>query len=164
MKLTFGGREITTKGNELKAGSKFPEFVLTDLELNDVTDKEIRLPAVILTFPSVDTSTCSLELLTFNDRLENYKDFSVYGVSKDLPFAMARWVKANAGDYITMLSDHKTGDFGIATGTYINGLSLLARAAFVLDKDGNVTYSEYVPEVGNEPDYDRILEEAQKTV
>ncbi len=162
MKLTFGGREVSTKGSELKAGDTFPEFLLTDMELNDVTDKDIKFPAVILTFPSVDTSPCSLELLTFNDKLENYQGLNVYGVSVDLPFAMARWVKANAGDYIKMMSDYKTGNFGVSTGTFVSGLSLLARAAFVVNRNGIVTYSEYVPEIGDEPNYDKVLEEAVK--
>lgn len=162
MILKFGGNDITTSGEEIKAGMKFPEFALTDNELKPFTDKDLKLPAVILTFPSVDTSTCSLELLTFNDRLENYKEFTVYGVSVDLPFAQARWIKANAGDYIKTLSDYQSGNFGLSTGTLLDGLRLLARAAFVLDKNGVVTYAEYVPEIADEPNYDRIIEEAVK--
>lgn len=164
MKVTFGGNEVHLKGRELKAGENFPEFELTGTDLKTVTLKDIKLPAIILTFPSVDTSVCSLELLTFNDKLEGYKGISCYGVSVDLPFAQDRWVKTNAGDFITMLSDYKTRDFGIATGTLVEDLMILARAAYIVDKDGKVVYDEMVPEIGSEPNYDKILEEAKKLI
>ena len=110
----------------------------------------------------MDTSVCSLELLTFNDRLEDKKDLNVYGISLDLTFAQKRWVELNAGDYIKMYSDHKYGTFGKVTGTYVEELAILARASFVVDKDNVITYAEYLPEIGHEPDYDKILEEANK--
>lgn len=162
MKVTFGGNEVHLFGKQLKAGDTLPEFMLTDSSLNDVDAKELSGPKVILTFPSVDTSVCSLELLTFNDQLENFPDYKVIGISMDLPFTLKRWVKENAGDYITMLSDHKFRVFGEISGTYVEELGILTRAAFVLDENNRITYAEYLPEIGHEPDYDRILEEASK--
>jgi len=162
MKVTFGGNEVHLFGKQLAEGDVFPEFDVTDTHLKDVASTELSIPKVILVFPSVDTSVCSLELLTFNDQLEALPDFKVYGISMDLPFAQGRWVKENAGDYITMLSDHKFRTFGEVTGTYVEELGILTRAAFVVDKDGRITYAEYLPEIGREPNYDRILEEAKK--
>ncbi len=162
MNITFGGNEVHLYGKQLKVGDQFPEFTVTNTELNDVESIDLKGPKVFLAFPSVDTSVCSLELLTFNDRLEDKKDLNVYGISLDLPFAQKRWVELNAGDYIKMYSDHKYGTFGKVTGTYVEELAILARASFVVDKDNVITYAEYLPEIGHEPDYDKILEEANK--
>ncbi|MFB0959039.1 thiol peroxidase [Proteiniclasticum sp. QWL-01] len=161
MKITFGGKEVTLIGTELKVGDSLPEFNLTATDLSTFSSRDMKLPAIVLTFPSVDTSVCSLELLTFNDRLEGL-NYNVYGISCDLPFTLDRWIKTNAGDYITMLSDYKHHDFGEASGTLINEFRILARAAFVFDKDGICQYTEYLAEVGTEPNYDRIMEEAKK--
>ncbi|NLB21860.1 MAG: redoxin domain-containing protein, partial [Clostridium sp.] len=68
MKITFGGKEVTLIGSELKVGDALPEFNLTTMELGNFSSKDVKLPAILLTIPSVDTSVCSLELLTFNDR------------------------------------------------------------------------------------------------
>lgn len=162
MKVTFGGNEVHLFGTQLKEGDILPDFTLTDISLNDVESKVLYGPKVILTFPSVDTSVCSLELLTFNDQLENFPEYKVLGISMDLPFALKRWVKENAGDYITMLSDHKFRVFGEVTGTYVEELGILTRAAFVVDENNKITYAEYLPEIGHEPNYERIMEEARK--
>lgn len=162
MKVTFGGNEVHLFGTQLKEGDILPDFTLTDISLNDVESKVFYGPKVILTFPSVDTSVCSLELLTFNDQLENFPEYKVLGISMDLPFALKRWVKENAGDYITMLSDHKFRVFGEVTGTYVEELGILTRAAFVVDENNKITYAEYLPEIGHEPNYERIMEESRK--
>lgn len=162
MKVTFGGNEVHLFGKQLEKGDELPEFTLTDTTLIDVESKELKGPMVILTLASVDTSMCSLELLNMNDRLESYPEMKVYGISMDLPFTLKRWVKENAGDYITMLSDHKFRVFGEVTGTYVEELAILARAVFVVDRDNVITYAEYLPEIGSEPDYDKIMEEAVK--
>lgn len=162
MEFTFGGSPVTLYGDTLKVGDVFPDFTLTDSSLKDVNSEDLTGPKVFLTFPSVDTSPCTLELLTFNDRLEDLKQLKVYGVSMDLPFAQERFVKANAGDNIIMLSDHKYRMFGEKTGTYMEELAILARFAFVVDKDNVITYIESVPEAGDELNYDHVLTEAEK--
>lgn len=160
MNITFGGNPVTLVGNPLQVGDRLPDFNLTALDLSNVSSRDLKLPALILVFPSVDTSVCSLELLTFNDRLDGM-NYNVYGVSADLPFAMDRWVKSNAGEFITMVSDYKENEFGKATGTLVDEFKILARAAYIVDAKGVVRYAEYVPEIGTEPDYDKILEEAK---
>ena len=144
--------------SQLKVGDKLEDFTLTDSKLSDVDSSDLKGKKVFLTLPSVDTSVCSLELLTFNDKLAEKSTIDFYGVSLDLPFAQQRWVKQNAGDYITMLSDHKFRVFGEVTGTYIEELAILARAVFVVDESNTVLYVEYVPEVSDEPDYDKLFE------
>lgn len=162
MNVTFGGTEVHLYGKQLKVGDDFPKFTVTDTELKDVDSKDLKGAKVFLAFPSVDTSPCSLELLTFNDRLEEEKGLTFYGISLDLPFAQKRWVDLNAGDYITMLSDHKYGEFGKVTGTFVEELAILARASFVVDQENKITYVEYLSEIGDQPNYDKILEEAKK--
>lgn len=158
MKVTFAGKRVHLFGEQLKVGDKLEDFTLTDSKLNDVDSSDLKGKKVFLTLPSVDTSVCSLELLTFNDKLAEKSTIDFYGVSLDLPFAQQRWVKQNAGDYITMLSDHKFRVFGEVTGTYIEELAILARAVFVVDESNTVIYVEYVPEVSDEPDYDKLFE------
>lgn len=161
MKATFGGKEVTLTGTALKTGSPLPEFTLVSPGFSKFTASDIKLPALILTLPSVDTSVCSLELLTFNDRLEG-TNYNVYGISCDLPFAQDRWIKTNAGDFITMLSDYMSHDFGKASGTLMEELKILARGAFVFDKEGICQYADILSESANEPDYDKVMEEAKK--
>lgn len=164
MQVKFGGNEVHLFGTQLKVGDTFPDFTLTDDRLNDVEAKDIEGAKVILTFPSVDMSITSLELLTLNDRLEEYPDLKFYGISMDLPFAQKRWAKENAGDYIKMLSDHKYRVFGEASGTFIEELGILTVAAFVVDRNNIVTYAYYELEIGKEPDYDTLLAEAKKVL
>lgn len=157
MQVQFGNQPVHLFGIPLKVGMKLPHFTLTDHTLSDVSSGTLKRPLLLLSFPSVDMSICSLALLTFNDLLESHPHLHVYSVSLDLPFTQERWVQKNAGDYITMLSDHKFREFGEATGTFMEELGFLAQAAFVVDAQDTLTYVEYLEEVGSEPNYDAIL-------
>ena len=86
------------------------------------------------------------------------EDVMVYTVSMDLPFAQTRWCGAAGIDKIQTVSDHKDASFGKNYGVLIQELRLLARAIFVVNQEGKVTYVEYVPEVTTHPDYDAALE------
>lgn len=160
MNITFGNNPVTLVGNPISQGDPLPEFELTARDLSPVTKKDLKLPALFLTFPSVDTSVCSLELLTFNDKLEGL-GYHVYGVSVDTPFALDRFVKTNAGENIEMLSDYKDHNFGEATGTLVDEFKILARTSFFVDPEGKVTEVTFLPEIGDEPNYDAILEAAK---
>lgn len=160
MQIHFGSQPVHLFGSSLQVGMKMPRFTLTDHTLSDVSSDTLKRPLLLLSFPSVDTSICSLVLLTFNDLLESHPHLHVYSVTMDLPFTQERWVRKNAGDYITMLSDHKFRDFGEATGTFVEELGFLAQAAFVVDMEDTLTYAEYQEEVGSEPNYDTILKAA----
>lgn len=158
MNITFAGQSVHLLGDQLKVGDKLNEFTLTDAKLQDIESSTLKGNKVFLTFPSVDTTVCSLELLVLNDKLADMDTINFYGVSMDLPFTQERWVKQNAGDHIQMLSDHKFRTFGEITGTYIEELAVLARAIFVLNSSNEVIYVQYVPEVSDEPDYDKLFE------
>lgn len=156
MQITMKGNVIKLKGNMLKAGDKFPDFTLTNNALETVSSKALKGRRVFLTVPSLDTGVCDMEVRTFNKKAAEIEGTHIYAVSMDLPFAQARWCGAAGVDAVQTLSDYQKRDFGLATGTLIEGLELLTRAVFVVDENGLVKYAEYVPEVSSHPDYEAV--------
>ncbi len=157
--VTFKGGPVTLVGPEVKVGAKAPDFkclnVLSPVTLAD-TPAKARLFSVV---PSLDTPVCSTQTKKFNDGLASFGDGAAcYTVSLDLPFAQKRFCGDNAIT-MTALSDVHNHSFGENWGVLIEGLPLplLARAVFVVDKTGTVTYAEYVSEVTSEPNYDAAL-------
>lgn len=162
--VTFQGNPLTLMGNPVNVGDTAPDFMLT---ANDLSQKTLadypNTPLILASVPSLDTAVCSLETNRFNQEVKNLAGpVTVLTISMDLPFAQARWVQEHEADKVVTLSDHALASFGESYGVLIKGLRLLARAVFVVDRDRKVTYVELVPEVTNEPNYDRILEEAKK--
>ena len=159
--VTFKGNPLTLVGPQLKPGDKAPDFqcVTGALSLVGIKDTpaKTRLFSVV---PSLDTPVCSLQTKKFDETLASYKDkLSCYTVSLDLPFAQKRFCSAESITNMQTLSDVHNHSFGQNYGVLIEGLplSLLSRAVFVLDKNGAITYAEYVPEVGSHPNYDAAL-------
>ena len=99
-----------------------------------------------------------LEVKKFNLEIGKIKGASCYTMSMDLPFAQARWCGDAGVEDVKILSDYKDRNFGESTGTYIKELGLLTRASFVVDSEDKVTFVEYLEEVTNEPNYEKILE------
>lgn len=158
--VKFKGGPVTLIGPEVKAGDKAPDFkalkVLDFVTLAD-TPARARLFSVV---PSLDTPVCSTQTKKFEDGLKALGDkVAAYTVSLDLPFAQKRFCTEAGITTMTPLSDVHNGSFGQNWGVRIEGLPLplLARAVFVVDKAGKVTYAEYVPEVTSEPNYDAAL-------
>ncbi|MEF3274888.1 MAG: thiol peroxidase [Chloroflexus sp.] len=150
----------TVVGPELKPGDKAPDFKLVDSKMNIVTLADFAgKPLLISVVPSLDTGVCSKQTIRFNEeatRLAGQANFVT--VSADLPFAQARWCGANGANAIQTLSDHRDMNFGMAYGTYVPAYRIEQRAVFVVDRDGVIRYSEYVPVAGQEPNYDAALE------
>lgn len=162
--VTFKGDPKTLVGPELREGDLLPPFTLVGGDLQHVTQQTIvgTHAALLIVVPSLDTGVCSLESKTFNGRLgELPPGVTAYVVSRDLPFAMARWAKEQGDVRLQMLSDHKDHSFGRATGLEIKELGLLARAVIVVGKDGRVRYVQLVREVAQEPDYDAAIAAAR---
>ena len=157
--VTLGGNPFTVIGNELKAGDKAPKFSLVANDMSQVTLADsagkVRLISVV---PSLDTGICDAQTRRFNEEAANLgQNVTILTVSADLPFAQKRWCGAAGVDQVQTLSDHLTMEFGAAYGTYVKELRVEQRAIFVVDADGNVTYSEYVPEIGQHPDYEAAI-------
>jgi len=108
--------------------------------------------------PSLDTPVCDLEIKRFNDEAaQTGKDVVILFISMDLPFAQKRFCQAYDIKKVKTLSDHREGDFGVKYGVLIKELRLLSRAIFIIDKDDEVKYVEYVKEVASQPDYESAL-------
>ncbi len=159
--VNFKGTPHTLVGKELKAGDKAPDFacVTTGLEVIGIgkTPAKTRLFSVV---PSLDTPVCAEQTKKFNEALASLGDkVACYTISLDLPFAQKRFCGAENITNVQTLSDVHNQSFGKNYGTLIEGLPipLHSRAIFVVDKDGTLTYVEYVPEVTSHPNYDKAL-------
>lgn len=161
MTITFKGTPMTLGGKPLRVADPMPDFTLVDQALQTVHGRDLSGVRVFLTVPSLDTGVCDQEVRRFNQAAAELPAVSVYAVSMDLPFAQARWCGAAGVEAVRTLSDYKDHSFGAATGTRIEALGLLTRAVFVVDGGGKITYAEYVPEVGDHPDYAAALAHLQ---
>ena len=161
-KITLGGTPVETIGNLPEVGSQAPDFTLTASDLSVQKLSDFKGQKVVLNiFPSVDTGTCATSVRSFNKEAAEFKNTKVLCISRDLPFAQARFCGAEGIDNVVMLSDFKTGQFGkdygleFASGPF-EGLD--SRCVVVLDENGVVTYTEQVQEVADEPNYKAALE------
>jgi len=162
--VTMRGNPMTLVGPEIKPGQKAPAFTLVGKGLQPASLDQFKGKVkIISTVPSLDTPVCDAETRRFNEEAAKLPgDVQILTVSMDLPFAQARWCGAAGVDKVTTLSDYRSAEFGQKYGALIKELHLLARAVFVVDKNDNVTYAEYVPEVANHPNYEAALEAARK--
>lgn len=157
--ITLRGNAINTVGELPAVGSSAPAFTLTGTDLGSVSSEQFSGKSLLLNiFPSVDTPVCASSVRTFNERAAA-SGGAVLCVSKDLPFAQKRFCGAEDIENVTTASafrDSFGDDYGI---TIVDGpmAGLLGRAVVVIGADGNVAYTELVPEIGQEPDYDAAL-------
>ena len=159
--ITFKGNPMTLAGNDLAVGATAPDFALhyagagiMTLTLADLKGK----PSIISVVPSLDTPTCAIQTKRFNQDLGVMGDkVNCVTVSRDLPFAQARFCGAEDVKTMRTASDYQTHAFGTDYGLTIDELKLLTRAVFVLDADCKVVYKEIVAEVTQEPDYAAAL-------
>jgi thiol peroxidase len=157
--ITLRGNPINTVGELPAVGSPAPSFTLTGTDLGEVTSDQFSgKPFVLNVFPSVDTPVCSSSVRAFNERAAS-SGTAVLCVSKDLPFAQKRFCGAEGIEHVITASAFRDSfgeDYGI---TITDGpmAGLLGRAVIVVGADGNVAYTELVPEIGQEPDYDAAV-------
>jgi thiol peroxidase len=163
--VTMKGNPVTLLGNEVKVGQKAPDV---ELVANDLT--KVRLSSlwqgkvcVLSAVPSLDTPVCDMETRRFNEEAGRMGEgLLILTISTDLPFAQKRWCGAAGVKNVVTLSDHREAAFGLAHGVLIKDLRLLARAVFVLDKQGTIRYIELVKEIGTEPNYGAALHAARE--
>ncbi|OPX05297.1 thiol peroxidase [Mycobacterium sp. AT1] len=158
--ITLGGNPINTVGELPSVGSPAPGFTLTGTDMGAVTNDQFSgKPLLLNIFPSVDTPVCATSVRTFNERAAA-TGVAVLCVSNDLPFAQKRFCGAEGIENVITASGFRDSSFGTDFGiTMADGAfaGLLGRAVVVVGADGNVVYSELVPEVGQEPNYDAAL-------
>ncbi len=161
----FKGNPVHTVGELPAVGSTLPAFTLTGSDLGAVSSDSLAGKRVILNiFPSLDTGTCATSVRTFNQKAADLQDATVLCVSNDLPFAQARFCGAEGIENVTTASGFRStfgDDFGVRmTDGPLEGL--LARSVVVVDGSGTVTYTQLVPEIADEPDYESALEAVEK--
>jgi len=160
-KITLKGNPFNTVGNLPTTGTKSPAFNLVKSDLSVLTLDELKGKKVILNiFPSLDTDVCAASVRKFNAEASKLENTVVVCASMDLPFAHKRFCSTEGLDNVVTASDFRGGNFGRDYGvTIADGplAGLHGRAVVVLDEEGKVKYTELVPEIVQEPDYEAAL-------
>jgi len=161
-KVTLKGNEVNVSGELPSVGAAAPNFQLTKTDLSNVSLEDYKGKNLILNiFPSVDTSTCATSVRKFNESASKLDNTAVLCISKDLPFAHARFCGAEGIKNVDSLSSVRKGqDFEANYGVLIQDgplSGLMARAIVVIDGDGKVKHTELVSEIVDEPNYDQAL-------
>jgi thiol peroxidase len=165
--LKLGDKFATLLGDEVKVGDVAPEFTAvvpgwsTVNPLQESKGKVIILSAV----PSLDTDVCDRETRRFNEEAAKLSDnIVIYTISTDTPMAQKRWCGAAGVDKVKVVSDVVDTEFGLKYGTLIKERHYLRRSVFVVGRDGKLTYVNYLPSLGQEPDYDEVIRAAKEAL
>lgn len=160
-KITLKGNPIQTVGELPQKGEKAKDFSLVKGDLSRVGLNDFKGSKIVLNiFPSLDTDTCAASVRYFNKAAANLDNTKVLCISRDLPFAQARFCGAEGIENVITLSDFATGDFGKNYGLEIADgplAGLHSRVVIILDEEGKVIYTQQVPEIVDEPDYEDAL-------
>ncbi len=157
--ITLNGKPLNLLGSSVACGQPAPEFRVVDgtfspVRLADYKGRRILISVV----PSLDTGVCNAQTKRFNEEVGKLSnDLAALTISTDLPFAQARFCETEKVDRIRVLSDCVDHNFGLNYGVLIEGHGLLARAIFIIDRDGTVAYREIVPELTDHPNYDQAI-------
>jgi len=157
--LTIKGTPVKTVGQRVEIGHRAPDFTALDGTFQPARLSKFRgRPVLISSVPSLDTPVCSLQTKRFNDALGDLpKDVALVTISMDLPFAQKRFCASEKIDRMHVWSDSARREFGTRYGVLIRERGLLARAVFVVGRDGKLVYREVVKEVSEHPDYEAAL-------
>lgn len=159
--IKLGGNPINTNGDLPKVGAKAPDFHLTDADLKDVTLADFRGKQKLLNIvPSLDTPVCATSTKKFNEFAQGRDNVVMLVVSADLPFAQKRFCTAESTSLVKTLSMMRDKNFAKDYGVLIQDgplAGITARAVVALDESDRVVYTELVPEIGQEPNYDKAL-------
>jgi len=165
-KITLKGNPVNTVGELPAVGTAAPDFRLVKTDLSEVTLADFAGKTLVLNiFPSIDTAVCAASVRHFNAALDRLNNVTVLCISADLPFAHARFCGAEGLEKVLSVSDVRDKGFGDRYGVKIADsvlAGLLSRAVVVVDGKGKVTYSQQVPEIAQEPDYDAALAAASR--
>ncbi|AVM53769.1 thiol peroxidase, atypical 2-Cys peroxiredoxin [Bacteroides zoogleoformans] len=158
---TFKGQPVKILGEFIQVGTAAPDFELVKTDLSSFSLKELNGKNVVLNiFPSLDTSVCATSVRKFNQLAADLADTVVLAISKDLPFAHTRFCSTEGIENVIPLSDFRFSDFDENYGVRMADgplAGLLARAVVIIGKNGKVVYTELVPEITQEPDYDKAI-------
>lgn len=159
--ITFHGNAISTNGDLPAEGAQAPGFMLVGADLSDVSLADFKGKKKLLNIvPSLDTPVCATSTKRFNGYAQGRDDVVVLVISADLPFAQSRFCSAENTDNVKTLSMMRGADFAKDYGVLIEDsplAGLTARAVVIIDENDKVIYTELVPEIAQEPDYDKAI-------
>lgn len=162
--LKLGDKFATLLGDEVKVGDMAPEFTAVVPGWSQVNPlQEAKGKVIILSaVPSLDTEVCDRETRRFNVEASKLSDdIVIYAISTDTPMAQKRWCAAAGVDNVKVVSDMVEAEFGLKYGVLIKERRYLRRAVFIVGRDGRLTYVNYLPSLGQEPDYDEVIQAAK---
>ncbi len=165
--LQIAGNDVTVIGPDLKAGEYAPEFSAhaqdwSAMNVLDATKGKVR---VIASLPSLNTSVCDTETRRFNQEAASLdSNIAIITVSTDLPYAIKNYCAASGVDKVMAVSDHADGNFGEKYGTLVKERRIHRRAIFVVDKNNKITYADYMPALGDQPNYEEVLAAAKEAL
>ena len=165
--ITFKGNPIEVIGASVEVGQSVPNFKVVGTDMSDVTEQNFDGKVLVISsVPSLDTPVCAVQTKRFNEELNSLSsnDVVVLTVSRDLPMAQKRWCGAEGVEAVQCASDYKYHTFAKTFGVELPTLGFLARAIFVVDKQGKVQHVEYVSEIAEEPDYASVIEKVKELV
>lgn len=161
-KITLGGKEVNTIGSLPEVGADAPDFRLVARDMSEKTLASYHGQKVVLNiYPSIDTGVCAASTKRFNEEADKLENTRIVCISRDLPFALNRYCEAEGIKNLENLTNFRDGgDFGKNYGVEVvdsafKGLN--ARSVVVIDENGKVIYTQLVPEIGMEPDYEKAL-------
>jgi thiol peroxidase len=159
--ITLEGKPINTNGDLPAVNTAAPEFSLADKALNNVSLKQFKGKKKLMNIvPSLDTGICAISTKKFNELATNRDDVVVLVISADLPFAQGRFCSTENIDNVITLSMMRNRNFAKDYGVLITDgplAGITARAIVVIDENDNVVYTEMVPEIAQEPDYEAAM-------
>lgn len=165
--LEVGGKDVVIVGPDIEVGQNAPEFTLLDqdwafVSVLEATKGKVRIIAAL---PSLETGVCDTETRRFNEEAADLaEDIVIVTVSADLPYTQKRWCGAAGVDRVIVLSDSHKAEFGEKYGCLIKDRRILRRAVFVVDRDGEVVYVDYMPALGDQPNYEEVLAAARQAL
>jgi thiol peroxidase len=165
--IQFQGKDVTVVGEDIQVGQVAPEFSAyagdwSVVKALESTKGKVR---VIGSLPSLNTSVCDRETRRFNQEAASLgEDIAIIMVSMDLPWTLRNWCATAGVDKVMTLSDHKEAEFGEKYAVLMKEPRVFRRAIFVVDRHDKVVYAAYMPKIGDEPQYEVVLDVARKAI
>lgn len=163
--ITFKGTTVNTSGQLPSKGATAPDFALVKTDLSEVSLKDLKGKKIVLNiFPSIDTGVCASSVRKFNKEASSLANTVILAISADLPFAAGRFCSVEGIENVYPASVFRNADFAKNYGILmLDGplKGLLARSVVVIDEEGKVVYTELVPEVTQEPNYEAAIAAAK---
>ncbi len=160
----LGDKFATVVGDDVKVGDPAPEFTSAIpgwASVNPLQESKGKV-IILCAVPSIDTDTCDIETRRFNQEAANLSaDIVIYTISTDFPFAQKRWCGASGVDRVKLVSDVLDAEFGEKYGVLIKERRFFRRAVFIVGRDGKLTYVNYLPVLGQQPDYEEVIAAAK---